>query len=192
MKNKFKTAFIALFALVISVVVYFLFLIMLPREDINKYVETEINIKEPSLTLELNKKETNEIINYYLFDLQKESKVKYTFVLDNLALLVGDIKVFDQTIQLYMYFKPKVLPTGNLLLEIESISMGSLTLPTKEILKYISREYNLPKWVYVDLDKENVVVDLNNFKLEKIKFNATKIDLVADELEFNIYFPTKN
>lgn len=192
MQNKYKIAFITLLALVISTIVYILFLVMTPREDIKTYVESTIDMENPSLTLKLDKEQTNEIINYYLVELQKDSKIKYTFVLDNFAMLTGDIKVFDQTIRLYVYFKPVVLESGNLLLEIESFSMGSLELPKKEILRYISNEYKLPDWVYVDLNEENIIVDLNGFDYEKIKFNASKIDLVSDELEFNIFLPIGN
>ncbi len=192
MQNKYKIAFISLLALVISTVVYILFLVMTPREDVKTYVESTIDMKNPSLALKLDKIQTNEIINYYLVELQEESNIKYTFVLDNFALLTGDIKVFDQTVRLYVYFKPVVLESGNLLLEIESFSMGSLELPRKEILRYISKEYKLPDWVYVDLNEENIIIDLNSFDYEKIKFNASKIDLVSDELEFNIYLPIGN
>ena len=192
MQNKYKIAFISLLALVMSTVVYVLFLVMTPREDVKTYVESTIDMENPSLALKLDKIQTNEIINYYLVELQEESNIKYTFVLDNFALLTGDIKVFDQTVRLYVYFKPVVLESGNLLLEIESFSMGSLELPRKEILRYISKEYKLPDWVYVDLNEENIIIDLNSFDYEKIKFNASKIDLVSDELEFNIYLPIGN
>lgn len=89
----------------------------------------------PVLTINSNKSQVNQLIDFYLTDFQKDQEVKYNFELRNEALLTGQFKVLNFPITFYLYFDPYVTEEGNVQLKAKSLSIGTLDLPTSEVLK---------------------------------------------------------
>ena len=46
-------------------------------------------------------------------------------------------------IPFYLYFDPYVMANGNVQLKAKSLSIGTLGLPIKEVLKFAKRSYKL-------------------------------------------------
>ena len=140
--------------------------------------------------VQLTKQQTNELINYYLNEYQKDSKVKYNFVLENQAMLQGTFPFLGHDLNFYLYFEPYVLQNGDVQLKAKSISIGTLSLPISELMKYVKSKFKLPEWVEVNTKEEQIIMHLSKFQLKGgMYIGAEKIDLVGDEIRFNVFLP---
>lgn len=93
-------------------------------------------------------------------------------------------------IPFYLYFDPYVMANGNVQLKAKSLSIGTLGLPIKEVLKFAKRSYKLPKWVEINPDDQTVLLRLDQFRMQNGLFvRAEKINLVDDDIRMNIYLP---
>lgn len=189
--NKWKVAFLILTGLVLGSLLFFTIRVTQIREPNLTKTET-IAEKDgtPVLSVQSNKKQVNALIDFYLEDFQKGSDIKYQFYLENEALLNGTFDVLGHPIQFYLYFEPYVMDNGNVQLKAKSLSLGTLGLPIKEVLKFVQRDYKLPKWVEVDPDEKTILLRLDQFQMQNGLFlRAEKINLVDDEISMNIYLP---
>ena len=153
---------------------------------------TGVVSKESTFQVQLTKSQTNELLNYYLNEFQKDSKVKYSFVLENQALLQGTFPFMGHDLIFYLYFEPTVTDGGNVQLKAKSISIGTLSLPISELMKYVKTQFKLPAWVIVNSKDEIIELHLNEFQLKGgMYLGAEKIDLLGDEIKFNVFLPTK-
>lgn len=147
---------------------------------------------EATFQVQLTKNQTNELINYYLAEFQKDSKVKYSFVLENQAMLQGMFPFMGYDINFYLYFDPTINEAGDVQLKAKSISIGTLSLPISELMKYVEKKFKLPSWVEVRNKEELIILHLNDFELKGgMYLGAEKIDLLGDEIKFNVFLPTK-
>ena len=145
---------------------------------------------EATFQVQLTKKQTNELINYYLNEYQKDSKVKYNFIVENQAMLQGTFPFLGHDLNFYLYFEPSVLKNGDVQLKAKSISIGTLSLPISELMKFVKLKFKLPEWVEVNSKEEQIIMHLSEFQLKGgMYIGADKIDLVGDEILFNVFLP---
>lgn len=175
-RNPWKIAFLVLVGLVIGSVAFVTF--------------RATQVREPVVTIQSKKQQVNKLIDFYLADFQKGSDIKYKFYLENDALLNGTFQVLGHDIPFYLYFDPYVMANGNVQLKAKSLSIGTLGLPIKEVLKFAKRSYKLPKWVEINPDDQTVLLRLDQFRMQNGLFvRAEKINLVDDDIRMNIYLP---
>lgn len=196
-KNKKKIKRWQIILLVIAGIIIGIFAVLVFRINSKREPEsitqkTSIASKEPTFQVQLTKAQTNELMNYYLNEFQKDSKVKYSFVLENQALLQGTFPFMGHDLNFYLYFEPTVTDGGNVQLKAKSISIGTLSLPISELMKYVKTQFKLPAWVIVNSKDEIIELHLNEFQLKGgMYLGAEKIDLLGDEIKFNVFLPTK-
>ena len=90
----------------------------------------------------------------------------------------------------YLYFEPSVLKNGDVQLKAKSISIGTLSLPISELMKFVKLKFKLPEWVEVNSKEEQIIMHLSEFQLKGgMYIGADKIDLVGDEILFNVFLP---
>ena len=155
----------------------------------SKTTQTKRN-EEPTFQVQLTKQQMNELTNYYLGEYQKKSKVKYTFVLDNEAMIQGTFPLLGHDLTFYLYFEPSVLENGDVQLKAKSMSIGTFRLPMSELMAYREKNFKFPKWVEVQKDQELMVLHLSQFQLKGGMFvGAEKIDVLDDDIRFNVYLP---
>lgn len=88
---------------------------------------------------------------------------------------------------MYLYLKPELIENGNLKFTVESVSIGNLIMPTSEILKYVNKEYNIPKWVDINSKEETITMYLDKFIMKDgTTLSASNFDLINDEISFNV------
>lgn len=137
-------------------------------------------------TITTNTEQLNTVINKYLQEFQND-KMSYKFYLSDKAVLEGTYKLFDKDIPLYVYFEPYALNDGSVELKVTSVSIGTLSLPTKTVLDYIKGGYDLPKFVTIDSKKQEVLVDLPKLAIAKDTFlKVDKSDLKNGQFAFNL------
>jgi uncharacterized protein YpmS len=189
--NQWKVAFLVLLGLVIGTFAFLAFRITQVREPNLKATPEIVEKKgEPVITIQSKKQQINDLIDFYLQDFQKDTDIQYKFYLENEALLNGTFSVLGHDVQFYLYFDPYVMENGNVQLKAKSLSVGSLGLPIKEILKFVKRDYKLPKWVEVNPDDKTILLRLDQFRMQNGLFiRAEKINLVDDNIQMSIYLP---
>lgn len=196
-KNKKKIKRWQIILLVIAGIIIGIFAVLVVRINSKREPElatknTGVVSKESTFQVQLTKSQTNELLNYYLNEFQKDSKVKYSFVLENQALLQGTFPFMGHDLIFYLYFEPTVTDGGNVQLKAKSISIGTLSLPISELMKYVKTQFKLPAWVIVNSKDEIIELHLNEFQLKGgMYLGAEKIDLLGDEIKFNVFLPTK-
>lgn len=188
--NPWKVAFLALIGILAGIILFIGIRATQTREpdlDASKSVTRSGN---PVLTVQSNKQQINELIDFYLQDFQKDSEVTYDFYLENEAMLTGHFKILGHPIQFNLYFDPYVMDDGNVQLKAKSLSIGTLGLPIKDILEFVQRDYNLPGWVEVNPEEKYILLKLDHFQMQNGLFiRADKINLIDDDIRVSIYLP---
>lgn len=192
--NYWKIAFLVLVGVIIGTTVFFATRIFQQRESgLNESTELVQREGSPVLTVNSNKSQVNQLIDFYLEDFQKDQDVKYDFELRNEALLTGEFQVLGFPITFYLYFDPYVTEEGNVQLKAKSLSIGTLDLPTSEVLKMIKRSFKFPEWIEVNADEQIVLIRLDQFRMQNGLFiKANKINLVDDEIQMSLYLPAES
>lgn len=193
-KNFWKILFFGLLGLVCGIVLLFAFRIISHREPDLVIGETRAELNdEPVFQVSLTKSQTNDLINFFLDDFQKDSELKYYFRLENKALLTGTYNLLGYDIDFYVYFEPYVLENGDLQLIAKSLSIGTLSLPTSELLKYVEKNLPIPEWVEVDPENEKILLHLNEYSLNNgMSVKVEELNLVDDKILINVYLPKDN
>lgn len=191
--NYWKIAFLVLVGILLGTTVFFASRVFQQRESgISESAELVKRDGNPVLTINSNKSQVNQLIDFYLTDFQKDQEVKYNFELRNEALLTGQFKVLKFPITFYLYFDPYVTEEGNVQLKAKSLSIGTLDLPTSEVLKMIKRSFKFPEWIEVNADEQIILIRLDQFRMQNGLFiKANKINLVDDEIQMSLYLPAE-
>lgn len=192
--NGWMVAFFVLLGVVIGSGIVVANRILEPREVLTsnsaKLVERD---GSPVVTIESTKQQVNELIAFYLQDYSEKSGLDYTFTLENQALLNGQFKVLRMPVNFYLYFDPYVMENGNVQLKAKSLSIGTLGVPIKEVMKLVKRSYKLPSWIEIKPSDGTVLIRLDQFRMQNGLFiKAEKIDLVDDEIKASLYLPASD
>ncbi|MDN6639535.1 MAG: YpmS family protein [Tetragenococcus sp.] len=189
--NKWKVAFLVLLGVILGLCAFFFFRATQQREVIQYDTQPIVQREgEPVLSINSNKEQINSLMDFYLQNYQKDSDVEYHFQLENQALLTGDFKVLGAPITFYLYFDPYVTDDGNVELQADSLSIGTLDLPVAQVMKMIEKSFKFPQWIEFDPEEERVLVRLDQFRMENGLFiKAEKINLVDDDIQVSLYLP---
>ena len=194
-KNKWKFLFLQLLGFNIIIVVWMLLLIFRPLSgpQIQKN-NSSIPITEEvaQFTISSTKENLNKLVNTYLDELSKISKIDYTIEISDYVTLIGTIVAFDREVPLTARFSPDVQPNGDLKLTVESISLGRLELPNKKVLEYVEKYYTMPKWVIVNPADESIYVAITEMEVRSnFTVSVDSFNLKQDHLAFKITIPNK-
>lgn len=189
-KNIWKILFFALLGIFVGIIIFLTIRVFQHREPVITKGNTDAAIEEPAFKITLNKSQTNELINFFLDDFQKDSDIKYSFTLENKALLTGTYTLLGYDFIFYIYLDPYVLENGDLQLLVDSVSIGTLSLPASELLDYIEKYLNVPEWVEIDSDNETIVLHLSEYTLKNgVYLKTQEINLISDVITINVYLP---
>ncbi|WP_391557381.1 YpmS family protein [Robertmurraya sp.] len=190
--NSWKKLFIALVMLNIIVVVGVIFLIFLPTKD-EEIALKDINQDDyVQFHVQSNKADLNRLINHYIEEQGLNERIKYNVTLTDQVELYGTMKVFTQDVELKLTFEPESLDNGDLILRHKTISIGHLQLPVPVVLKFIRDSYDIPSWITIRPNDEEVYVNLHDLKLKSdTKVRVNTFDLKRDNILFTLLVPIK-
>jgi uncharacterized protein YpmS len=190
--NSWKKLFIALVILNIIVVVGVIFLIFLPTKD-EEIALKDINQDDyVQFHVQSNKADLNRLINHYIEEQGLNERIKYNVTLTDQVELYGTMKVFTQDVELKLTFEPESLDNGDLILRHKTISIGHLQLPVPVVLKFIRDSYDIPSWITIRPNDEEVYVNLHDLKLKSdTKVRVNTFDLKRDNILFTLLVPIK-
>ena len=193
--DPWKWAFAILLGLVLGFIVFVWFQVTTPSSD-QKQIATQTTQKQgqyANVNVVLNKEQLSAAVNYYLQQNQKKGAIKYRFVLDKSAILMGTTKILGKDVSFTLYATPQLDDSGNLVLKTKSVAIGSLNAPPSFVLGYIKNNYDLGKWAKINASKATTTLDLNQLtKKQGIKIQGEKFDLKQDDLQFKVAFPLSN
>lgn len=190
LNNKWRTSFFLLAVINIGIIVWLLSLVFLPSSYTLVNVDKEKQSSDAEFTIVSTKENLEQLANEYLSELSTQTVFDYSITLDRNVTLTGNIKAFEQTIPIKVELNPVVQENGDLVLEQERISLGQLPLPNKKVLEFVKDNYNLPEWVVVNPNEENIYVGVtqmetaSNFNIRVDRFN-----LNSNQLAFKISVP---
>ncbi len=190
--NSWKKLFIALIMLNIIVVVGVIFLIFLPTKD-EEIALNDINQDDyVQFHVQSNKADLNRFINHYIKEQGLNERIKYNVTLTDQVELYGTMKVFTQDVELKLTFEPESLDNGDLILRQKTISIGHLQLPVPVVLKFIRDSYDIPSWITIRPNDEEMYVNLHDLKLKSdTKVRVNTFDLKRDNIVFTLLVPIK-
>ena len=139
-------------------------------------------------TISTTREQLNDTVASYLKEYQTKKTSYSVYATSSAIMFEGTYTFLGYEVPLYIYFQPSRLESGAIQLKITSFSVGTLTLPESEVLKYLKSSINLPDFVEV-LPKESVInINIQDIKNDAdIFLKATTIDLVGDQFNFDIY-----
>ncbi|HEM3665365.1 TPA: YpmS family protein [Streptococcus suis] len=185
--NSWKWLFLILLAMVLGTSIVVISRLESKREDLTKLVPT--NTEDAKVgRFETNKEQLNATIAEYLKEYQTDTFQYKVYLTSQLAIFEGDYQLLGMDIPLYIYFFPSRLEDGSISLAVQEISAGTLSLPKREVLTYLQKNYKLPDIVKIDAENATIQIQLpaieNKFGLYG-KVNT--IDLYNDQIVVDIY-----
>lgn len=188
--NPWKWAFIALVAiLLLGIGTMGIKLFSAPKNDTT---QTNAPVPAASFNVNLNKKQLNAMAAYYLgqFQDQSKQKVDYQFEVHNDAVLTGQTQMLGLPVHFGLSLTPTVLANGNVQLKAKKLAVGQLNVPVSAVLSYIKAQYNLPKWVELDVHQKTITMNLQRFRTNGVQYRAEKINMNgAGQFEFKVLVP---
>ena len=192
MKNKWKTGFFLLLGFIVLIVIILLSLIMIPSNENGKVQQTIPNNKNVSFEVKSNKADLNVLINQYIKKEAADSPIEYSIQLQDEVELYGTLQFFSQEVDLKLTFEPEALENGDLILRQKQISIGHLQLPVPVVLKFIRDSYDIPSWITIRPNDEEMYVNLHDLKLKSdTKVRVNTFDLKRDNIAFTLLVPIK-
>ena len=138
----------------------------------------------------MNKDQLEAAINYYLKKNQTKNSIRYRFLLDKSAILMGTTKILGAKVSFTLYTKPALDSDGNIVLNAKSVAIGSLNAPPGFVLGYVKNNYDLGRWAKIDSKKSKITLDLNQLtKKQGIKVRGESLNLQTDDIRFNVSIP---
>ena len=191
--NYWKWAFATLLAFVIAFFLFITYKVTTPSVDqTNIDQQTSKLAKSANLDVAMNKEQLGAMINYYLNKSQKHSKIKYRFVLNKSAILMGTTKILGANVSFTLYAKPSLNQAGNIVLDTKSVSVGSLNVPAAFVLRYVKNNYDLGKFASINPKKSTITLNLAQVSAKQgIKVQGQKFDLTNNQFVFKVALPLK-
>ncbi|RXI22241.1 DUF2140 family protein [Pediococcus pentosaceus] len=191
MYHFWKWGFLVLLSIFLAGGIYVTFKASRPIQQVDDQVVRSSN-QYDRIPIKLKKNQINDLSAAYLSQFQKDEDFNYEFKIgQRYAILSGETEILGKKIQFALTMIPKVTKSGNIKLKAHGLTVGTLNLSAKIVLKYISRNYQLPKWVSIDGDE--VLLRLNQIKTtNKVSFQAKTIDIDKNDFQFIINVPKAN
>lgn len=189
--NWWKWAFIGLIILILILAGYFIALVQPTLiNDINT-TSYESTADEIVLTTELNKADTEKLLNTYLSGVLTEDDPKLRIGVDEAVNVEGTIQFLGFDIPFTMVFEPYVMENGNLQLRAHSVQLASFSLPVNRVMSLLANQVDLPDFVAIDSESQIIVANLNELDdLYRFNIRLISIDLENDDIRFNITIPS--
>ncbi|SIS40508.1 YpmS family protein [Salimicrobium flavidum] len=190
MENKWRSAFFGLVLINLGIVLWLLALIFLPTDYTLVNVDRERTNTDAEFTIISTKDNLEQLTNEYLNEMSSETIFNYSISLEEYVELRGNVRAFDQVIPITVKLEPVVQENGDLILEQQDISLGKLPLPSNKVLEFVEKNYELPEWVRVNPDEENIYVALTQMETESnFQLAADRFNLNSDQIAFKIAVP---
>ncbi|PXW92107.1 uncharacterized protein YpmS [Streptohalobacillus salinus] len=189
--TKWQWAFIGLLTLNFIILAGMMTLLVLspPQSDL---LPEPNYIEEPgaSFTVNATKHDLNTLINDYLDQVLRSDQADFSVLIDEDFALSGTFTAFGIPVPLNVRMDPVVQANGDLVLEVNEMSLGLLNLPRDRILHYINRQVSTPDWLYFDSTNEQLYLAVTQIEIQSnFRFSVESLDLSDDDISFTFKIP---
>lgn len=134
----------------------------------------------------------NQLVTRYLKKVKTKGMTYQVHITEQAILFEGSYQFLGYQMPLYLYMTPYAMENGNIQLQVMSFSVGTLSLPQKDILQYLKKSYDLPDFVLINPKEASITLDLSKFALgDGLFLKAHHLDLKNDQLIFELYQKNK-
>jgi len=186
--NPWKIAFFSLTIVVMSAVIVVIILLSQGDEQEFKH-EPRVYDEKPLFFVKTSKERLNDFVQSHLESLTYDrNHFDFAVVLNDNVHVAGYLTVFDQKLHFRMQLKPFVLPDGNLLLKQQYFYIGKLPIPSRQVLKTIRSNIELPQWLEVTPEQGAIYINFERMHVNgNLQIKVKKLDLKNDDLQFEIF-----
>ncbi len=190
--NKWKIAFFLLIIVIVGSIGAFIYWITSPSDYVEEPISTEAPISGHVLTVDTTKENFEGIANTFIHKAMDGKPLPLKLTVDDQIVLTSELTIFSLTLPVKMYFNPYVEDNGNIRLEQSSVEVGHLQIPPETVLKLLRDSIDLPPWMIVKPQDEEVLIQLSHVPLSAgMNVRAKELDLEADKIILEIVVPSK-
>lgn len=174
----------------VLIVTLFVFLLLTPPVSDSLPDPTYQEELGAKFTVETTKSDLNDLINTYINDVLKTNQANFDVIVDDDIQLNGELFAFGVPIPLRVTMDPVVMDNGDLVLKMNTLSLGLLDLPRGRILHYINRQVETPDWLYFDSENEQIYLAVTSIEIDSnLRFRVDALDLSTDSIIFTFTVP---
>lgn len=190
--NKWKIAFFLLLLVIVGSIGTLLYWITAPAESVEVKSAEEANPSGHVLTVNASKEDFQGIANTFIAKAMNNKPIPLQLSVDDQIILSSELTIFSLTLPVKMYFEPFVEENGNIRLEQSSVEVGQLQLPPETVLKLLRDSIDLPRWMVVKPDEEEVLIQLASIPMASgVNVRAKELNLQEDKIVLEIIVPSK-
>ncbi|MEO4054852.1 YpmS family protein [Solibacillus sp. CAU 1738] len=187
--NKWKVAFFTLAGAIVFAVILVIYLATSPADDVA--IPEPQKITGNVLVVETTTKEFESIAKQYLSDALNMAKLPVEIKVNDQIQLSSELIAFNVTVPIVMDFEP-IVSNGNIRLKQTAVNVGKLNIPPTTVLKLMKDSIELPSWMMVRPNEEEIYVDLSRINIASgSRVRAKEIDLKNDKILLEIIIPAK-
>ncbi|ARK29166.1 YpmS family protein [Halalkalibacter krulwichiae] len=187
-----KVAFFSLLS-VILLLVFITFLLF--QRNFPEVSEEHFNQQAPGtedaiFLIRTDKAKLNALIQKYIEQEDPDHPYIVEILVDKVQMR-SFVKVLGRHVPVTINFAPEVVNTGDLLLKVETFSLGNLHLPVEQVLQFLSGWIELADWIVTYPKQKLVEVKLSEITVNEhntIQFRFTIFDLEQDIIELEMAF----
>ncbi|AIY05590.1 hypothetical protein Plano_1625 [Planococcus sp. PAMC 21323] len=184
MMRKWRLAFFALLAINALALVGIVLYVTTPPKDYTSYQASENSfLTGNTVVVNTTKADFEGIANTYIQKAMKDQPIPLALSVTDDVSISTELTVFSVTLPILMKFEPVVQEDGNLLLEQKSVEVGMLDIPPESALKLLRDSVDLPDFMEVMPEDEEVILKLTEIPLDDgISVRAASFNLEDDDI----------
>ena len=147
------------------------------------------------LKVETTPKEFEHMANQLIANSMKTSKIPVQMYVNHEVTLQSTLTVFEMELPIVMTFEPSI-EKGNLLLKQKTVEVGMLDIPPNSALKLLKDSVDLPKWMIIQPDKEQIYLNLTEMDIPigenlKARVEAKEFNLKENRIILDVVIPNE-
>ncbi|TES57995.1 DUF2140 family protein [Halalkalibacterium halodurans] len=175
---------LALLTLIFATVLAFLFRLSWSSEPYH-FEDAEEMKGEASFTITTDRDRLNRLMEVEIANLIEDGEPPYRVVLtDEHVEFQANMQLLGFQAPITIQLLPTVAQNGDLVLEVDSFSLGGIQLPIEHILQWMSQMEDIPEWVVFYPKERLVVAEVTTLQVdERLSFRFRTFDLYSDQIE---------
>ncbi|MBP3951453.1 YpmS family protein [Bacillus suaedae] len=188
-QNKWKIAFFSLVSFIVLLLVLIFLLVrnFLPNVEEESFISREPIEKEASFLIQTDKDKLNQLIASRIE--QAPSEVPYMVeLMEEDVQFRSTFSILGQNIPVTINFNPEVEQNGDLLLSVQSFTLGFLQLPVDRVLMIMNEYLSLEDWIEILPSEEAVIIRVTDIQINEkdtmfVRFQTFDLENDVIELE---------
>lgn len=155
-------------------------------------IQAPISQETVQATVTLANTDLERLLHQTLSASQTEEALPYIEI-GEAVIIEGELSVMGFAVLYQIAAEPFAAEDGNLQLKVDRVELGSLSLPTKQVLKLLGAQLDPGLPLVVDADNQVILVLLSEIKTDTIeRIKLEKIEKDTREYTFNITILKEN